>query len=62
MAKKVLLHVGPNGDTKIEAQGYEGGTCLEATSVFEALFSDTVKERVSTGECATGTDMGELAT
>ena len=56
--KKILMHVGPTGRTKIEAQGYEGGTCLDATAPFEALFGKTDGERVYTGgEC--DPDMGE---
>jgi hypothetical protein len=59
MSKKVLMHVDANGVTKIEAQGYEGGTCLDATAVFEGLFKETVKPREMVGACAPGRDLGE---
>ena len=57
--KRVLLHVSPEGQTKIEAEGYEGGTCMDATAVFEDLFSETVREREMVGECAPGGAQGE---
>jgi hypothetical protein len=59
MTKKVLMHVAPDGTTKIEAQGYEGGSCLAATEPFENLFGGVVKAREMVGECAPGTDNGE---
>jgi len=60
MAKRVLLHVSPLGTTKIEAEGYEGGTCMDATAPFEAMFAKTVSPRQMVGECAAGNpDMGE---
>lgn len=62
MAKKILMKFDPNGQVKIEAQGYEGGTCLDATAPFEAMFGGVSKERVSEGECVAGRDDGELAT
>jgi hypothetical protein len=57
--KKVLMHIDANGMTKIEAQGYEGGTCLDATAPFESLFGKVEQQRVMTGECGTNPDMGE---
>ena len=60
MSKRVLLHVNPNGQTNVEAEGYEGGTCLDATKVFEDMFAKTVGPREMVGECAGGNpDMGE---
>lgn len=50
--KKIKMHFGADGKTKIEAEGYEGGTCLEATKPFEELFSGVAKPREATGECA----------
>jgi hypothetical protein len=61
MARKVIMTVDANGATKIEAQGYEGGTCMEATAPFENMFKTTVKERVMEGECGPRPDMGEYA-
>jgi len=52
MAKKVLLHIDPNGATTVEAQGYEGGTCLDATAPFEDLFGTTERLREMVGACA----------
>lgn len=57
--KKVLLHFDPNGGVQIEAQGYEGGTCLQATQPFENLFTQEVKPREMVGACAEGHDKGE---
>lgn len=59
MTKKVLLHVSPDGVTKIEAQGYEGGTCMDATAPFEQMFEKVEQERVMVGECLGGPDQGE---
>lgn len=60
--KKVLLHFDPEGQAKVEAQGYEGGTCMDATAPFEAMFGQEVQSREMTGECAVGRDDGEYAT
>lgn len=59
MAKRVLIHVENNGKTKIEAEGFEGGTCLDATAAFEAMFSKTEAPREMVGECAPRKDFGE---
>jgi hypothetical protein len=59
MAKKILMHVEANGQTKIEAEGYVGGTCLDATAPFEGLFAQQVKPREMVGECAGTPDLGE---
>lgn len=59
-SRKVLMHVDANGQTKIEAQGYEGGTCMDATAIFEGLFSTNVKPREMVGACnGAGRDLGE---
>lgn len=52
MAKKINMHFDPNGGVKIEAEGYDGGTCIDATAPFEALFATEVAPRQATGECA----------
>lgn len=58
--RKVIMDVSPNGKTSIRAEGYEGGTCLDATAAFENLFSKVEQERVMVGECAgSNPDMGE---
>lgn len=57
--RKVLMHVSIDGKTKIEAQGFEGGSCLAATAPFEALFGTTVRAREMVGECGGTPDMGE---
>jgi hypothetical protein len=57
--QKVLMHVRPDGTTKIEAQGYEGGTCLDATAPFENMFQKQEQARVMTGDCGPTPDMGE---
>lgn len=60
--KKILMHFDAEGQVKIEAKGYEGGTCMDATAPFEAMFGGVAKERVATGECAPERDSGEYAT
>lgn len=57
--REILMHVSPDGKATIEAKGFEGGTCLDATSAFENLFSKTEAPREMVGECAGGRDFGE---
>lgn len=57
--KRVLMHFDANGAVKIEAQGYEGGTCMDATKPFEDIFGKVDREREMVGECAPGGDLGE---
>jgi len=57
--RKVLMHVAPDGTTKVEAQGYEGGSCMDATAPFEALFKEEARARVMEGDCGPSPDMGE---
>ena len=57
--REVLLHVDPNGKATVEAVGFEGGSCIDATAAFEALFSKEEAPREMTGECAGGRDFGE---
>lgn len=57
--REIFLHVDPNGKAVVEAAGFEGGTCLDATAAFEALFSKTEAPREMVGECAGGKDFGE---
>ncbi len=57
--REILMHIEPTGKAVIEAQGFEGGTCLDATSAFEALFSKQEAPREMVGECAGGRDLGE---
>lgn len=59
MQKKVLLHVSPDGQTKIEAEGFEGGSCMDATAPFENMFKTEERARVMTGDCGPSPDMGE---
>lgn len=60
MTKKVLMHVDANGKAKIEAQGYEGEGCLDATAVFEGLFSKEEGPREMVGACGPDNpDQGE---
>lgn len=49
MEKKITITVDSKGDTKIEASGYQGGECLNATKPYEqALGADpsTRKEKL----------------
>lgn len=62
MTKKILMNFDPNGNVKIEAEGYEGGTCIDATKPFEDLFSGEVVPREAVGECAPDSQHSERAT
>lgn len=57
--REILMHIDTNGKATVEAQGFEGGTCLDATSAFEKIFSKTDAPREMVGECAGGRDFGE---
>lgn len=57
--REILMHIEPNGKATIEAQGFVGGTCLDATSAFESLFAKNEAPREMVGECAGGKDLGE---
>lgn len=59
MSKKILMHVAADGSTKVEAQGFEGGTCVDATAPFESMFTKTERPRIAVGECNTSPDEGE---
>lgn len=56
--QKINMHFDVDGKCKIEAEGFEGGTCLDATKPFEDLFSSEVSERKMEGECI-APDQGE---
>jgi hypothetical protein len=53
------MEVSAVGETKIEAEGFEGGTCIDATAPFESLLSKVVRERQAVGECGPRKDDGE---
>lgn len=57
--KTIDLEIGPDGKAKVQANGFEGGTCLDATKVFESLFAKEDGPRQMVGECAGGRDFGE---
>jgi hypothetical protein len=57
--REIILHVDTDGKAQVAASGFEGGTCLDATAAFEALFSKTEAPREMVGECAGGKDFGE---
>ena len=60
MARKTItMTVDPIGVTTIEAEGYEGGTCIDATLQFESLLGKVERERVAVGECGPRKDDGE---
>lgn len=59
MSKRVLMSVDAFGKTDIQAEGYEGGTCMEATAAFEALFTKTERPRQAVGACDPRKDDGE---
>jgi len=60
MSKRYIdLTVDTHGKATVAANGFEGGTCLDATSVFEGLFAKQDAPREMVGECATGRDNGE---
>lgn len=53
------MNVDAFGKTDIQAEGYEGGTCMEATAAFEALFTKTERPRQAVGACDPRRDDGE---
>lgn len=57
--REILMHIETNGKATVEAKGFEGGTCLDATAAFEQIFSKTEAPREMVGECAGGRDFGE---
>jgi len=59
MSKKVTFSVDAFGKAEISAEGYEGGTCIDATAAFETLFQKTERPRQATGDCDTRKDDGE---
>jgi hypothetical protein len=58
MTKKITMNVLPDGSSKISVEGYEGGTCIDATQAFEALFSKVVEPRRAVDDCAAAQDKG----
>ena len=42
--KKVQITLGKDGSVKIEAFGYKGGSCEEATEFLDKLFCDGKRE------------------
>jgi len=38
--KKVIVRIGPNGEREVEAVGFEGQSCKEATKEIEQLLGD----------------------
>lgn len=57
--RTIEMETTPDGKVRIAAQGFEGGTCLDATKVFETMFAKEEAPREMVGECAGGRDMGE---
>jgi len=57
--KRIIMEVSPIGRTKIEAEGFEGGTCIDATAPFEGLLNKVARERQTVGECGPRKDNGE---
>jgi hypothetical protein len=43
MSKKIIkITITPQGEAKIEAEGFRGGECKDATKIYESLYSETV--------------------
>jgi len=59
MSKKVVFSVDAFGKAEISAEGYEGGTCIDATAAFEAIFSKTDRQRQAINEDSLRRDDGE---
>jgi hypothetical protein len=60
--KRIIMEVDPVGKTKIEAEGFEGGTCIDATAPFEGILGKVARERQAVGECGPRKDDGERIT
>ena len=59
MTKTVNITVDPEGKSTIEADGFSGGECIDATQAFESMFQKTVRERQMVGDCGSRKDDGE---
>ena len=46
MAKKIICKIGKDGKVNIEAVGYNGVGCEEATRAFEEALGGQVEERI----------------
>lgn len=53
------MEIGKDGKARIIANGFEGGTCLDATAAFEGIFAKQEAPREMVGDCAGGRDFGE---
>lgn len=40
--KKIIIRIGPNGQREVEAVGFEGHSCAEATREIERLLGNVV--------------------
>jgi len=52
--KRISLDFAPNGTCRIEAFGYEGSACLNATEAFERALGGVQGERIEKPEMAAG--------
>ena len=52
--KSVTITVGPDGKSVIEAHGYNGTGCMDATKAFELLFNDAGAKRTMKNEIGAG--------
>jgi hypothetical protein len=57
--QRIVMTIDSIGVTKIEAEGFQGGTCVDATAPFESLLGKVERERQSAGECGPRKDNGE---
>ena len=57
--QRITMTVDNIGVTKIEADGFQGGTCIDATAPFESLLGKVERQRQAVGECGPRKDDGE---
>jgi hypothetical protein len=46
MAKRVEIILGPDGSIDVEAMGFKGASCKEATAFLDKLFGEAAEEKL----------------
>ena len=45
MTAKIIVDIGPDGNTSVEAEGYQGGDCTAATGFIEKALGKILRRR-----------------
>jgi len=46
MKKQIIININKQGETKIEAVGYDGNGCVKATKPFEDLLGEVTEKQM----------------